>query len=222
MVDYHVALNSASTLSNGAAGPSWTTSFTLPGVATQMQLNGYLPLAGGALTGPLNLTNATATAAWSSSPVLTMELPAKEGFFKFYNQLDDSGVASGVVQVHSPSQAEGTIPWNWWFSGKHGCLLNSSSNAMVAAPGNMRRLLQPITVSAKDGDWIAFPIAFSSTDNQHIMATAMDLGNAPVTACVKAGYQPNIQGFHIGLYLKDGTPVTTPVSVTVLAIGVEA
>ncbi|QDH14171.1 hypothetical protein E3E12_08170 [Formicincola oecophyllae] len=37
MADYHVTLNSASTLSNGAAGPSWSSSFTLPGIATEAE-----------------------------------------------------------------------------------------------------------------------------------------------------------------------------------------
>ncbi|QDH14174.1 hypothetical protein E3E12_08185 [Formicincola oecophyllae] len=258
MADYHVTLNSTSTLSNGSAGPSWTTSFTLPGVATvselasyatvddlkdyatlsqlsgcatksdlktyatTAQLGGYLARAGGQVVGDINMAHPSATAPLSSSPFLTLNLPAADTDFTLYNYLDGNGVGSGVVQVHSPSQPKGTNPWTWMFSGLYGCLLNSSANAMVAAPGNQRRLSQPFTVSAKDGDWIAFPVAFAGAYDQQVLATATDLSNAPVTACRKAGHARDPKGFVIGLYAKDGSPIATPITVDILAYGPEA
>ncbi|QDH14175.1 hypothetical protein E3E12_08190 [Formicincola oecophyllae] len=66
MTDYHVTLNSTSTLSNGSAGPSWTTSFTLPGIAPAKGLaqetfraieaeDSKLSLDGGTMAGAINM-----------------------------------------------------------------------------------------------------------------------------------------------------------------------
>ncbi|QDH14167.1 hypothetical protein E3E12_08150 [Formicincola oecophyllae] len=216
MANYKVTLNSTSVLSDNTAGPSWSTDFTLPGIATSAELAGYMPLSGGTINGAVTLQSAAEAKPWAGSWAFTAAFKNNPAQASFYAQLDDDMNARAVLGVQDANGQSTAIG----LKSTTGSLLDPTGHCYTVAGGVDRMMTQSLVTRAQDGDTITFPTAFASASGVTVVCSAQPFqANDPLVAAIKEGTTAGAASFTVGIWHKDGSALKQPVNVHVIAMG---